>query len=454
MNRFRHSPIETLGYGVLLLYLFLYVSRVIVEFLLSGMRIQLILTVVFLLCAMISGRLALILRSRLGWLIAIFTVWVGVCVPFSVWRGGSARVFLEAFRSLLVLFSIVGLTSTTERWLKLTGAIGFAIAVAAVSSLFKGDFRAAERLALEGGTLGDPNFYCWYLIISLPILWGISRNAVTRMGKIGALLLTIPVWGAAVATGSRSGFIAAAAMMAVFFFRSSAGQKVRLAVATMLFVLVVSMVFSGYIIARYTTLFGVSDSNTLDDDEVAMLGSAAGSTESRIYLFWRSVEFTVRNPLFGVGPGQFQVAEADDAVARGLRGAWHETHNTYTQISSETGILGGVLFIAALVMAYRTLTRIRKTNFPATMEHAEEVRVMASYLQLSFVATLVGALFLSVGYGGLLFVFIGLAASLQAVVERELAPATAAPPVAYRTGETAAVLSRRSNGERPLSISR
>ncbi len=444
MNRLRSSPIETLGYGVLLLYLFLYVSRVIVEFLLSGTRITLILTVAFLLCAIIGGRLALILQSRLGWLTGIFTVWVGVCVPFSVWKGGSAPVFFETLRSVLVLFSIVGLTSTTGRWLKLTGAIGFAIAVAAVFSLFKGDFRAAERLALEGGTLGDPNFYCWYLVMGLPILWGISRNAGTRMAKVGALVLTIPVWGAAVATGSRSGFIAAAAMMAVFFFRSSAARKLRLVVATVLFVLVASLVFSEYIIARFTTLFGVSASNTLEEDEVVMLGSAVGSTQSRIYLFWRSVEFTLRNPLFGVGPGQFAVAEADDAEVKGIRPNWHEAHNTYTQISSETGIPGGVLFIMALAMAYRTLTRIRKTNFPATMEHAEKVRVMASYLQLSFIATLVGTLFLSVGYGGLLYVFIGLTASLHAVVKRELASATAAPPVAHRTGEPAVVLSRRS----------
>ena len=444
INRFRPSPIETLGYGVLFLYLFLYVSRVIVEFLLSGMRIQFILTVAFLACAIISGRLALILQSRLCWLTGIFTAWVGVCVPFSVWRGGSTEVFVEALRSLLVLYSIVGLTSTTGRWLKLTGAIGFAIAVAAVFSLFKGDFRAAERLALEGGTLGDPNFYCWYLVIGLPILWGISRNAVTRMGKIGALLLTIPVWWAAVATGSRTGFFAATAMMVVFFLRASAMRKVRLAIATVLFVLVASMVFSGYITTRFTTLFGVSASSTLDEDEVAMLGSAVGSTQARIDLFWKSVEYTVRNPLFGVGPGQFQIAENEEAMARGVRGNWHETHNTYTQISSETGIPGGVLFIAALVLAYRTLTRVRKTNFPATMEHAEKVRVMASYLQLSFIATLVGALFLSVGYGGLLYVYIGLAASLQAVVERELASATAAPPVAYRAGNIAAVLSRRS----------
>ncbi len=175
-----------------------------------------------------------------------------------------------------------------------------------------------------------------------------------------------------------------------------------------------------------------------------MLGAAAGSAQSRVYLFWKSVEFTVRNPLFGVGPGQFQTAEAEEAKAKGVRGNWHETHNTYTQISSETGIPGGVLFIAALVMAYRILTRIRKTTFPVTMEHAERVRVMASYLQLSFIATLAGALFLSVGYGGLLYVYIGLAASLQAIVERELASATAAPPVAYRSGKTAAVLNRRS----------
>ena len=37
----------------------------------------------------------------------------------------------------------------------------------------------------------------------------------------------------------------------------------------------------------------------------------------------------------------------------GHRGMWHETHNSYTQISSECGIPALIFFVSAVVSAYR-----------------------------------------------------------------------------------------------------
>src|SRR2546429_10032956 len=42
-------------------------------------------------------------------------------------------------------------------------------------------------------------------------------------------------------------------------------------------------------------------------DPQANIASAYGSAQERQALFWRSVEVTIEHPIFGVGPGNFQI---------------------------------------------------------------------------------------------------------------------------------------------------
>ena len=131
-----------------------------------------------------------------------------------------------------------------------------------------------------------------------------------------------------------------------------------------------------------------------------------------MYLLRRSLIMTAKHPLFGVGPDQFQVAEAADASASKVRGAWNGTHNVYTQMSSELGIPGMVLYMGALFGSYRGLSAIRKRG------RTRHIRQMALFLQTAYFTLIVGAFFLSLGYGGLPFVMIGLSTAFKAAVRR------------------------------------
>ena len=50
-----------------------------------------------------------------------------------------------------------------------------------------------------------------------------------------------------------------------------------------------------------------------------MATSAATSTQSRRMLLRHSIMFTIKHPLFGVGPGMFSVADDAYAKANGAR---------------------------------------------------------------------------------------------------------------------------------------
>ncbi len=69
------------------------------------------------------------------------------------------------------------------------------------------------------------------------------------------------------------------------------------------------------------------------------------------------------------------------------RGVWRYTHNSYIEVSSETGITGLVLFVLALFFAYRGLTPIRN-RYPDI-----RVRRAALFTQVAVFMTAVGAFF-------------------------------------------------------------
>jgi O-antigen ligase len=121
---------------------------------------------------------------------------------------------------------------------------------------------------------------------------------------------------------------------------------------------------------------------------------AVGSAESRKYLFFRSLRMTAENPIFGVGPGQFMTGEAKMSKEQGVRASWHVSHNSYTEVSSEMGIPGLLLYLAVLVSAYRELVGLRKRGLNV------QIRRTALSMQIALSMMLVGAIFLSMAYGG------------------------------------------------------
>ena len=48
-------------------------------------------------------RVKSILRMPLGKILIAFTAWITICVPFSVWRGGSFRIFLIVLQALVLV---------------------------------------------------------------------------------------------------------------------------------------------------------------------------------------------------------------------------------------------------------------------------------------------------------------------------------------------------------------
>jgi O-antigen ligase len=91
---------------------------------------------------------------------------------------------------------------------------------------------------------------------------------------------------------------------------------------------------------------------------------------------------------------------------------WHETHNSYTQVSSECGIPALLFYLAAIGMTFGVFRRGMKSSDPMT-------RGVSQILALMLVSFSVCMFFLSQAYGFGFPVLGGFAISLDRLLKRE-----------------------------------
>jgi O-antigen ligase len=166
---------------------------------------------------------------------------------------------------------------------------------------------------------------------------------------------------------------------------------------------------------RYKLMFS-SDAPAAADDQV--VDTALASSEQRRRNIQQSIAMTAENPLFGVGPGMYMVGAADYASRHSQRADWLETHNTITQVSSETGIPGVVSYVAMLFFTVQPLFGVIKKL--KERPDLRDLSLMASAVRLSFFGTLAAGLFASLAYDYYFPLLAGFSVSLVCLTENAI----------------------------------
>lgn len=414
-----------LPYVLFLLYVFAATSRVL-DFTLPDLHLPLILLASSALLAFLTGGARPVFSTTAGKMMGLFVVWFLVCIPFSQWRGGSFGVLTDELSRSLAVFAVVTIVVNTVRRLQgLIAIIGVGTAVAMAIALIE-DERIDGRLTMSVGQYSNPNDLAQILLLGmccLPVL-GIWRKS-RILKALGYLTMGVFLY-AIFTTGSRSALITATVLAGIVFFYSPAPRKVLL---LLLFPILGAGLFSLSDTARLRlrTLFENNPARATSYSEEAAIASA----NVRILTLRQSIQLTLENPIFGVGPGVFQSAAASLRGAQGQRALWIETHNSYTQVSSETGLPGMILFCGAVLVSVRELWRIRTrtAQSPALAPLHETV----NFLLVGFLTYTLTSLFSSVAYNYIFWMLIGLCAASIPILRRELerntAPAPSGPPL-------------------------
>jgi O-antigen ligase len=116
--------------------------------------------------------------------------------------------------------------------------------------------------------------------------------------------------------------------------------------------------------------------------------------------------------VFGLGLGNFNLVSG--AQHSGEANAWMGTHNTFTQISSEAGLPAVGLYAALLVVAIRSMYRIRRSGFG----HRPELQLMASATFVSLLSFAFGACVAHLAYDYYLFYIVAIAVAVRCIASR------------------------------------
>jgi O-antigen ligase len=363
------------------------------------------------LAALLFGGSIRAVFSKVGICLIAFTLWLCVCTPFSIWRGGSARMLKDYW--LLALFSYAIIAATVqglEQCRKLMYTLAAATAFIELFSPILGRVREG-RMAFLGGTLGNSNYLAMMLLMGLPFCLFVLR---TRPGmsilKVFSLLMLFCIPVTIAATGSRGGLVTLLFMFLLYFWPLPYSQKMVVGIATLILAVVCIAWASRSALDRYKTIFINSGQMRLSDSEQ----SAIDSTDLRKELLLSSLQLSIRHPLFGVGPGMFAVANANFAESNSGKSnwnAWHETHNTFTQVSVEDGLPGLFLYSLTLFFCFRVVRTARKLA-----RQNPELSVlghMAFAMQLALIAFTGTAIFASNAYAYYFPMLAGLCAALE-----------------------------------------
>ena len=389
-----------------------------------------------LLGVVLAGGIQRTLRSRTAWYWIGFAAWIALTVPGSVWKMGSALLFLSYVRvDLIMLFIVGGLVYT---WWQCKMMM-YAIAGGAVVDLFYARLLVKEgvygdRLGLESGSIANPNDFAAHLLLTLPFLLWVAvstKSVVLRLFALaGVALGTYTI----LRTASRGALVALVVAALFMLWRGTVPQRLALLAGASVLVPALLVALPKETLQRLTSF----------SNDASALQEAVGSSAMRVYLLRKSLDYALHNPIFGVGAGQFAWAEGIQSRIGGTtHGYWHETHNTYTQVASECGIPAFILFVAGIVSTWLLLNSTWRQA--RARPDCKDIAAASFFVMLAMVAFCTAIFFLSFAYFFYLPALAGLGIALDRTARAEFSsraaralepqqPSWGDPPSGFRAG--------------------
>ena len=194
-------------------------------------------------------------------------------------------------------------------------------------------------------------------------------------------------------TYSRGGFLGLAAAVGVLIWKLARKNRLNVSLAAIVFGGLFVLLAPGNYALRILSIFGLA-------------ADPVGSSDQRRELLIRSIIVTLRNP-WGIGIGNFTIVGYHNLV----------THNAFTQVSSELGFPGLLVYLIFMISPFRKLGAIERTLFAKDTQNW--FYYLAIGLQASIVGYMVSSFFVSVAYNWFIYYLIAYAVAFRRIYRIE-----------------------------------
>ena len=354
-------------------------------------------------------------------------------IPFAYWRGGAFDTVVNKFSKGPIVALLIAMVVTQVFELrKLLFIQASVVALMSVASIIVHRTEGGRLMGIQKGILENPNDLAINIAINLPLCLAFLFAARGGFKKVLWAFGMVCMLYAVVATYSRSGMVATVITSLICLWEFGVkGKRTIFLMSTGLiglFALGIMVSTPRYFVRLESLVKGnIEGSND------------RGSLEARSELLKESIWLMVRHPVFGVGPGNFPV----------VTGKWRVTHNTYTELGAEGGLLALFLFIALLILSLKKIRKVRK--LPGYARDAS-IRLWCSALWAAMAAYIAGAMFASTEYNLFPYFMVGYICALYQIASR--AERSTDDRGERITNGSRKELGHAANGERELAWSR
>jgi hypothetical protein len=279
---------------------------------------------------------AVVIGDRRGWRFVMLGVLAGFA--FCLVRAVDQRLFeFPAGKQFLLESQRVGWTNMPPATFQEFKHEGIIINTNGMDIANPGIMAKYEKGRVNG-TLVYPNALAGVVLLLLPaalvLVWQGTRN-LRRVTCLAAVGLTVFLGIAALFwSGSKSGWLIALAVGVFWLCRLDWSRQLK-------WLLVTSLVLGGLVV------FGLRFQN--------YFAKGATSVGARFDYWHAAARVTVEHPVFGTGPGTFQRPYAQ--LKRPESEMARLVHNDYLEQFSDSGLIGGLCYLAWLGLLLVTLGR-------------------------------------------------------------------------------------------------
>lgn len=353
------SPVQMVGLGALCIYLVSgYATDFSYRFLGAKPYVSTVAGIVVFLCFLTCGKGLDGLRTTVGKIWLALGGWMFLSVIFSRWRSGSFLLMEDYFpKQHMVPFYMAAFVVTMLHCRTLWRACIFGGGMLLLSCVFFSQPDDLGRLIIPTNAwLDNPNDLAMQLLLCMGFFLFLIYQP-SWFGRIpGAAGMALAAYYI-LKTGSRGALVAGSGFLLVWMLFGKNRMTLMAAAIPVLALLVA--ITPRDTLRRMTLIFmdPEAQATVSEVDEKAIM-----SQVEREHLLKASIDYMLKNPLFGIGPGQFKDAIAEDGKKEGRHEDSLGPHNSYMQVGSECGIPGLLMFAAVILLTARASFRLYRAT--------------------------------------------------------------------------------------------